>query len=480
MAYKHGISTSENSTSVKSPVQALSALTVAVGTAPINLTAEMPVNKPVVAFTFSEAVQKLGYSDSFSSFTLCEVMDTHFRLYNVSPVVFINVLDPTKHKTDVTNQSINVQNKQATINQEGVLLSTLVVKTSSGTTLAKGIDYTASFNSQGRVIIAAVEGGQITSSVTSLQVSYSYLDPTKVTDADIIGGYDATTGKTTGLELLNSVFPTLQLTPCILVVPKYSKKTSIAAVMRAKVKSINGVFKARAYVDLDTATANTYTKAVEYKNTNSLIDEYMDVFWGDVRLRNKVYSMSSHAAAVAAQVDEANGGIPFVSPSNKSLVMDALLAGGQEVSLGQDQAAYLNANGIVTALNFIGGWKLWGNRTSAYPSSNDVKDSFISVRRMFNWLENTLILSFWGNVDDPTNQRLIDQFIDSVNVWLNGLTAVGALLGGRVEFRQEENPTTDLMDGKVKFHLFVTPPTPAEEIEFIVEYDVSYLDTLFA
>lgn len=59
MAYRHGIRTSERSTSVKSPVQVLSALTVAVGTAPIHLATEtVSINKPVLAMSFDEAKSK--------------------------------------------------------------------------------------------------------------------------------------------------------------------------------------------------------------------------------------------------------------------------------------------------------------------------------------------------------------------------------------------------------------------------------------
>ncbi|WP_044736654.1 phage tail sheath family protein [Geobacillus kaustophilus] len=481
MVYRHGVSTSERDTSVKSPVQSLSAVTVAVGTAPVHLVQDAPVNKPVLAMTWDEAVEKLGYSENYTNFTLCEVMDTHFNLYTVSPVVFINVLDPDKHKTDVTDQSITVQNKKAVIDQEGVLLDSLIVKTTpGGSELEENTDYTAVYDENGKVVISAVANGAITDSTTELVVSYSYLDASKVTEADIIGGYDAETGKSTGLELINAVFPMFRVVPGILIAPKFSKKTTVSAVMRAKVKNINGIFKAKAYIDIDTSVANVYSKVPDYKNQNSLIDEFATVFWGDIKFGDKIYNFSSHAAAVTAQTDENNGGIPYVSPSNKSLKMDALVVNGEEVALGQDQAAYLNANGIVTALNFIGGWKLWGNRTSAYPDKTDVKDVFIPVRRMFNWVENTLILSFWANVDDPTNNRLIDQFIDSSNVWMNGLAAEGATLGGRVEFRREENPDTDLLNGKVKLHVFMAPPTPAEDIEFIVEFDVSYLSGLFA
>ena len=53
------------------------------------------------------------------------------------------------------------------------------------------------------------------------------------------------------------------------------------------------------------------------------------------------------------------------------------------------------------------------------------------------------------------------------------------LVDSNVEFLDTENPTTDLMDGIVKFHLYVTPPGPAREIDFILEYDTAYLKTLF-
>ena len=35
------------------------------------------------------------------------------------------------------------------------------------------------------------------------------------------------------------------------------------------------------------------------------------------------------------------------------------------------------------------------------------------------------------------------------------------------------------MDGIITFHVYVTPPSPAREIEFVLEYDPDYLATLF-
>ena len=143
--------------------------------------------------------------------------------------------------------------------------------------------------------------------------------------------------------------------------------------------------------------------------------------------------------------------------------------------LGLDEANYLNGNGIITALNWIGGWKSWGNRTACYPGVTDVKDAFIPIRRMFDWIANTLILTYWQKIDDPLNKRLLETVMASANIWLNSLQSREMILGGRVVFLKEENSTVDMMDGIVRFHVYLTPPSPAREIDFVMEYDVNYV-----
>ena len=128
----------------------------------------------------------------------------------------------------------------------------------------------------------------------------------------------------------------------------------------------------------------------------------------------------------------------------------------------------------------IGGLVAWGDQTCAYPGVTDVKDSSIPIRRMFNWIGNTLILTAWQFVSSPLRRRMIETVQDTFNVWLNGLAAREFILGGRVTFEADENPTTNLMDGKVRFHVYVTPPSAAREIVFTLEYDPDYLETLFA
>lgn len=98
---------------------------------------------------------------------------------------------------------------------------------------------------------------------------------------------------------------------------------------------------------------------------------------------------------------------------------------------------------------------------------------------MFNWHAQTFILTYWAKVDKPITKRLIQTVLDSENIRLNGLKAQEVILGGRVEFREDENPVINLMDGIIKFHTYLTPPSPAREIENVIEYDPAYFSNLF-
>jgi hypothetical protein len=482
--YKHGVSVSEATTSVAPPVRVAAGLPVVVGTAPINLAnTQEYVNKPLLAYTYQEAVNALGYSKDWASYTLCEFIKSHFALFNVAPVVFINVLDPATHKVSVTAETVALDvNGQGVLVNKGVLLSSVVVKSSDGlTTYVLNTDYTLAFDDEGNALITRLDSGSIAQGV-NLQVDYDHLDPSLVDSADIIGGVDATTGKYTGLELVNKVFPLFRLVPGQILAPGWSHDPAVAAVMVAKAGAINNLFKAMAITDVEAsaAGADLYTEVPAWKNDNNYVGPLQVVCWPKVKLGDEVYHLSTQFAGLVCKTDGENDDIPFVSPSNKNLqAAGAVVDSGAEVTLDPTQAAYLNGEGIVTALNFIGGWKLWGNRTGAYPGVTDVKDTFIPVRRMFNWVGNTIVLTYWQFVDDPINKRLIDTAVDSLNIWLNGLTARGALLGGRVEFIQDENPITDLLNGIVRFHVYLTPPVPAEDMEFVLEFDTSYLGTLF-
>lgn len=477
MAYKHGVYMSEIPTSILPPVETEAGLPVIYGTAPVHLASDRAkANRPVLCYSYAEAVAAFGYSNDWKNYTLCEAIYSEFALFNVSPVVLVNVLDPETHKKVVSNTAVPVTNGVAKVT-DSVLIETLVVS-SGDKTLTAGEDYEAAYDDKEVLNITALSGGKM-ESLDTISVSYTALDPSEVKADDIIGGI-STDGTSKGLETLDQVFPLFRMVPGLVLAPGWSQHPEVAAVMASKAGNINSHFKALALVDVPTDTVTKYTDVPAWKNDNNYTNENEVAFWPCVKLGEKVYHLSTQMAGVCGQVDAAHDDIPYKSPSNESLQADGLcLTDGTEIILSNDQANYLNGQGIVTGLNFIGGWKLWGNRTACYPGNTDPKDAFISIRRMFNWHWQTFIQTYWSRVDAPINKRLIQTIVDSENIRLNGLVAQGAILGGRVTFESSENPTTSLIDGKIKFHTYFTPPTPAREIEDELEYDPDYFSTLF-
>lgn len=470
----HGISISEQATSVKSMIAGDSALPVIFGTAPVNMLENPTLNEPVLCLSYSEAVKAFGSIKDNNDYSLLQAIEILYSLYGISKAVFVNVLDKAKHKKTQSEQTYTFTKDKVELPHVGILKNTVVVMADAESATVD-VDYTLAFNEYGKLIVARIPEGSLLEE-DELTVQYDYIDISMVTADDIIGGIDAETGKKIGLEVIADIFPAYAVIPTLILAPGYSHLPGVAQIMATKCKNINGVFHAVAIADIQDSTLKVYNKVPEYKNSKSIIDADLITCFPRVTNAGSEHWMSTHLCGVIATTDSNNGGTPHVSPSNQAAKIDGLINNGEVVKLGLDEANYLNENGIVTALNFIGGFKIWGNRTSAYPSNTDVKDMFIPVRRVFSWISNTLVTNFWQNVDMPINKRNIENIVNNVQFWLDSLKSQEVINGATVTFPDELNSETELLNGKLKFKLQMASPTPAEDIEFIFEYDVSLLN----
>lgn len=466
----HGVFVSEQATSVGTPIAAKVSIPFVIGSAPLQ-SAESPatVGEPVLCTSFGEAVEKLGYSDDWTKYKLCEFMYSHFKLFARQPVIFLNLLAPSTMKSPVAAADKAVTDNKVKLPIEAINDATLVVKVAGGTGTAyvKGTDYDTYYN--GEYLVIELLSGSSHYAETSISVAYNAVTPASVDNSAVA----------TGLENIEKCLTSVGIVPDIICAPGYSDNSGVAAVMATKAAGINAMFQAKALIDISTASsggADVYSEVAALKASNNFTDKNQIACWPLLKLSGKVFHFSTQLAGLMAQVDTANGGIPYESPSNKGLQCDSLVvAAGTEVRLTLAQANILNAAGVMTALNFMGGFVAWGNYTACYPASTDVKDYFIPVSRTFDWVGNALITTFWSKLDLPMNRRLIDSIMDTANIWLNGLVGGGYLLGARAEFREDENPLTNLMAGIIKIHIYITPPSPAQEIDFVREYDASYV-----
>ena len=488
--FLHGVYTSEQPTSLLPARTVDSAVVFAVGTAPVHMVDKPQVNVPRCYYSYDEFVTDMGWDqDHFNDYTLQELIYAHFALYRGAPVVVVNVFDPAKHASEVTDEAVTFSTDALTRDTAKLAhagVRSVVVKDSEGgaTTYTEDTDYTVD---PATGTLVRLEEGTILAGA-SVVVSYVHADVSKVTSEDIIGGVEVSTGASTGLELIDEVFPRFRLVPSIVLAPRFCEDPAVAIVMAAKCDGINDLFKAICIVDVPSEGENAvtrYTDVPGYKESNNLTDELMMVCWPKVKLGDDVYSLSSHLAGVIASTDNDNEGIPYVSPSNKRLEITSCGYTDedgvwQEVWLDLVKGNYLNGQGIYTVSNFDGGMKSWGGRMACYPSNTDPKDCQDAIRRFFNWYQATFILTYFTKVDSPMTKRLIQTILKSEQVRLDGYTSREVILGGTISFNEDMNPTTDLMDGIMRFSLRFTPPPAARDIETTFEFDVDNLSNLFS
>lgn len=474
MSRHHGITIREEATALVAPITGYSAVQVVIGTAPINMLEDpaSAVNVPILATKATEAMEKLGYCTDFSRYTLCQSMYVTSDIFQVAPVVYINVLDPEKHKKALEATEVTVDALRAVVGVPGILRDGLTV-TASGEELELAKDYTVSYDINGHLAISLVAGGA-GAGAEKLSVTGSVLDPDAVTKDDIIGAYDTTTGKETGMELIRQVYPRFGIVPSLALAPGYSQIPEVGIALSAKMVDINGVFKGIALLDLDTEKARKYTDCKEVKESSGFTSEFCYPLWPCFQVGEMVFAASAVVGALISYMDTTNGDVPYIYPSNKLMgVTGTCLADGTEVIMDQDHAGAVNEFGVTTAFN-SNGWRLWGNYTGAYPAVTDAKDMWIATRRMFNWQGNMFIQTYLSKVDDPMNRYLIESIVDSENIRCSAF-APEKWAGARIEYAAEDNPDTDILAGKMTFRQHIAPYTPAQEIVNILDYDVSML-----
>ncbi|MCL1903988.1 MAG: phage tail protein [Oscillospiraceae bacterium] len=470
----HGVRTVREPSPMNSPFTVTSGITFVVGTAPIHTVGSDLVNEPIRARNWGEAERVFGYSEDWKKYDICEVMFSHFRLYNASPVVFVNVLDPTKHKKSTPAKAFPITGGRVRLPFEA-LKSTV-----KATSYVLGTDYELFYN-DGALVLEILEGGGITAGLTELTIGFDEVDPSMVTAADIIGGLDLATNERRGLEVIEAVFPKYGILPDICICPNHSSNPEVAAVMAAKMENYNSVFNGKALIDVDTEAVTFYEDVPDWKDDNGITGKSQVLCFPLVQNGTRTFRMSTHMAGLMAVVDVRNDSIPCESPSNKQLLIDSVvIADGSEVLLSLQQANYLNANGITTALNFNGEFRLWGNYTAVFPNSNDPEEYFLYASRMFDWVSNTVILTHWDRVDGMLTERIIESIVDTLNIWFNGLVTNQRLIGGRAEFPSELNSVDEFRTGKITFKLYITPPGIAQEIVNVLTFDPSYIESMLA
>lgn len=478
--YYHGPRTMEKPTSMSAPVRGTSGLQVIIGTAPVHMRENYKelVNKPILIEGWDEAVETLGYSDDWKKYTLCQSMHASFKIYNISPVIFINVLDPDKHTKDMEAVPWDAsKEKECRIENSDVIRNSIKVKNGENE-LALNTDYVVTVEEDGCLTLTLVEGSENYNAASLSVEGKEIFCNDKEMMREVIGGYSAEEGVNTGISCVNDVFPIHQVPPGLILAPGWSQHTEVSTALQAAATKINGEFMTNAIIDID-CSENGAKKCEDFpkqKEAQCVVDENAIALWPKVRKEGKDFYYSSVYAAGVAYIDASNKDIPNLSPSNKSALIDAtVLEDGTEVRIDKQKANnYVNTFGGITAINYKG-WRFWGNNTARYPDTKDPKDRWICVRRFFNYYRNRLILTTADKVDDLGDPRKIQAVCDDENVWFNAMRSQLYIAGGKVSYNQEDNPVENIMEGSVRYDVKLAAYLPMEDILFKIEFDPEIL-----
>ena len=473
--FRHGTYSREIPTALQGMNIAQSPVVV-LGIAPINMGDLTSVNRAELIMTPTEAQEKFGGINNIEGYSISTTLYTFMQLFGIKPVICINVLDPTRHKKTISALNHDIEKGRVKLKEIGILVDSLNI--SNGGTAIPNSEFDYFFDSEGKLNLE-FENQEL----TTLMIGFDCLDPTLVTKDDIIGGIDAVTLETKGLEVLGTIFQKYSMIPSVVIAPGFSHEPEVRAILDTKASKIGGKWGAISIVDLPITLP--YGELIKYKKDKNFIDEDQILTYGVGRIGDEFIPQDILLAALINSVDASNDGVPFESPSNKNIKVEGISweKDGKyiELNLDENQANLLNENGIVTIIQRPNGTVAWGNRTSVQQpgGTTDVKDTFIPAKRMFKYIANAIMLNTEADVDRPMTKSKAEYIKLKLNSFLAGLTSEGKLLGGRVEFLESENSQVDISNGRFKWHVYLGIVMPGESLEYILEYDTNYSKGLF-
>ncbi|MGH7925742.1 MAG: phage tail sheath family protein [Candidatus Binatus sp.] len=468
-----------------------------VGTAPAWAVASPSVAAAVNAPTLvSSALDAAQFGPPVRGYSIPYALAA-IQAQGAGQAIVVNVFDPSRHFTAIGATAFTF-NARGAINLGHMGVSNVVVTSNpAGTTYAVGTDYILDAMNGAITIVPAGSGGHIAAGASVL-IAFDYADPSKVTDADVIGAI--TSGVYTGMQAFQTTYGTMGFFPKILIAPGYSQDATVASALDAMADRIRAI----ALVDSPPATSATSAianrgvegNAFAISSNRTVLCYPQETFFDTgivptgVTLDSSGIPLPSQfnakatapysqwvAGAIAAK-DLAQG--YWWSPSNTQV--DGML--GPDVQLyasildASSDTNNLNAAGIVTVLNVFGtGLRVWGNRSAAYPSES-TPANFISVRRTMDAIEESVELAMLQFIDQPISNALIDAILASANAFIRSLIQRGALVAGAASFNPAENPSAQIAAGQLVFDIDVMPPPPAERITFEAFIDVTLLQQL--
>lgn len=149
----------------------------------------------------------------------------------------------------------------------------------------------------------------------------------------------------------------------------------------------------------------------------------------------------------------------------------------------RSSANELSADGICCIRRRGSSYVTWGDHTSAFAGATvpDELGRFENRTRMQCLIANRWVMKYGDVIDDPLTLQMRNDIInDNIN-YLNGLVAVGALIGTPTcEFLAEDNPMDNIVLGHFTWSIQTTETNPAKYINAKIAFSTAGLQAYIA
>lgn len=304
---------------------------------------------------------------------------------------------------------------------------------------------------------------------TAYDVDYSYIDNSKVTAADVATAIG--TAKEQIYVKYGKKFNKIHA-------PVYNTESAVREALK-NASFYNGCFYASSVydIDVDNTTWTADMTAASLIADKTYTDYTMDVGFNNDASGSELLMSDLIILQYAVNAKNRNG-VPS-QPISGNAIDGYDPTYGEEYNLNYTKCNTISEKGITTACRLGDNWVLWGDNRTADTVTSVYYKKYQTAREMRFYLANFLVEETFKQLQKSNiTLPVLRSIIETANGIGKKLVNNTDLAGMTVYILPEENPVTDIANGKIKFRIKDCAYPALLEAEFVFETDLSYLSSV--
>lgn len=288
----------------------------------------------------------------------------------------------------------------------------------------------------------------------------------------------------TGVNALRYARGHTGVEPGLLIAPGFTSQRPGSA-KNPVMAELEGISKALRAIKIGDCPGSSKDAALEYRSDFS--DRFTYLVDPGVKLAGDIIApASARAAGLFVARDKQKGG-PYWSPSNQAI--GGIVGTARPISYfdgeTDHEANFLNENRINTIIPAVtrqvaggavaaNGTILWGSETT----SQDANWRFVNVVRTRAAIEKAIPPAFRAAMDSNLSAQLALNIVRGLQIFLDELASIGAILGGRAYFDKAYNSVQSMRSGILRVEFDAEEAPPLNDLQFGSRRNSYYFELL--